>query len=260
MPATIPSGVVDQLNNLGNGFPPAQAFRLGDELQALIERSPDFEQRTLLFDDFLPDAFPGNKNFRAVGSGGAIIAALLSGAFLQPNTCGVLVFQVAATNAFGTLYQTPLSLLLGQGAIEVEWRVRFSVTVPDVANDYTIRAGAGSATSFGPMTEGAFFRVDRASNGLNWIFEVFRGGGSIVVNSSIPAPFGSYQKLAVRIDASANNYSFYLDGVLVAEVDASALPPIAGRLNAVAQIKKLTGASARSFAADWCALSCSAPR
>jgi hypothetical protein len=260
MPAALSSIVVGQLNNLGAGFPPSQAFRLGDEVQALIASSPDLAQRTILFDDFLPDAFPGNKNFRAFGTGGSVIAAVLSGPFLQTNTCGVVATQVAALNSEATLYQDPLSCRVGQGSIEAEWRVRFSVTVPDASNDYALRVGFGSTTSFVTPTDGAFFRVDRVNNGLNWVFEVFRGGGSIVVNSTIPAPFGSYQKLLATTDAVANIYSFYIDGTLVNQIDASALPLSTGRVGAMSQMKKLVGTASRSFATDWCSFSCSGSR
>jgi hypothetical protein len=260
MPAALSATVVDQLNNLGVGFPPKRVFRLGDELQALIASSPDLSQRTVLFDDFLPDAFPGNKNFRAFGAGGSVVAAILSGSFLQPNTCGVVGTQVAALNAEATLYQDPVSCPVGQGVIEVEWRVRFSILTPDVSNDYAIRVGFGSTLSFVTPTDGAFFRIDRASNGLNWVFEVFRGGGSIIVNSTIPAPFGSYQKLRLTTDASANAYSFYIDDVLVNQIDASALPASTGRIGPMTQMKKLAGTAARSFATDWCAFSFSLTR
>lgn len=169
------------------------------------------------------------------------------------NAIGVTQMDTGTTatgrQGLGLVAATVLTPTLAKYTFEVRAALE-SISTP--TETFTARHGLGDFyTVGGDGTNGLFFSYTDLINGGRWL-AISRSGGTTIqsVDTGV-SPDLDMHVYRVELDEDGQQSRFYIDGALVATINAPSLPALANRMGAGTMIQKTLGTSQRNMSLDW---------
>jgi hypothetical protein len=143
---------------------------------------------------------------------------------------GVLLLRQATAASNANLRMSLAQFLLGSMDLYLE----AGVSVPTLATageDFSLAFGLHDNASYdanSACTDGVYFTLNRAVNGVNWIANTQSNGVKTSSNSSTAAVAATFYRLGIWISGSAAA-TFYVNGTAIAAALTTNIPNGAGR-------------------------------
>jgi hypothetical protein len=195
----------------------------------ILDRSANY----YLFEDFsfvdrgyFGTAFSGgvscdNTWFGATSAAGAPVGTILSSFSNDANHMGIVALGTGGYNGstgWSLLSLGSQVLVLGGGQITTEWLVKIPV-LSNGSNNFGVYVGLSAGTTHATIgTNQLLFLYTHSVNSGNWVVVTPSGN----TNTSVAATT-NWTKFKIVTNAGNTNTDFYIDGVLVASVNTSAL-------------------------------------
>lgn len=149
----------------------------------------------------------------------------------------------------GAIFKPTLAKLKAAMRLAIE-------AVSSPTETFTVRCGLGDFFTLGTDgTNGLFFRYTDLVNGGRWQAVARAGGVDLTVVDTGVSPDLDFHIMEVELDEDGQEARFSIDGVVVATINAPALPGIANAMGGGFQIVKSIGTTQRNMSCDWLKLS-----
>lgn len=128
--------------------------------------------------------------------------------YVEPST--------VSTRAFINTYVAGIAFGSGDFFLEADIQIPVLSTG---AQEFITTWGFNDNSAFdsgGNCTDGIFFKLDRVTNGANWITNTTSNGSNTATNTSTAVVAGTWYRLKVEVSTTNSNAKFYVNGTLVA--------------------------------------------
>ncbi len=169
----------------------------------------------------------------------------------RPGVLGHAITNVADAvgTAALTLNNFGWGVMFGGGVWTFETEMTIATALSTALQEYEVYFGFGDNQAAGDMTDGVYFRYDRAVLGTNWWACTASGGVRTTADTGIAAGL-AWRKFKIIVNATGTSAAFYIDGTLVATI-ATNIPVTPNVTGAVLKQAKTVGVGARWTYYDW---------
>lgn len=166
---------------------------------------------------------------------------------------GVWYVEPSTVSTRGFIQTYSAGMAFGSGDFFLESDIQIPV-LSTAAQEFISTFGFNDNSAFdaaGACTDGAFFKLDRVANGVNWITNTTSNGSNTATNTSTPVVAGTWYRLKVEVSTTNSNVKFYVNGTLVA-THTLTIPTGAARQSGIQwKIDKTVGNSAVDMYIDY---------
>jgi hypothetical protein len=185
-------------------------------------RIPDQRYGFYQADDWTSSAIAGTLGWAGSGSGAIIVATA--------TDAGIVNITQSTAASRSNLTLSSAAFLFGTGDYYYETIINIP-TLATVSEDFSVAVGWNDNTTYdanSACTDGAYFTLNRAVNGANWITNTTSNGSNTPKNSSTAVVAGTWYRLSIYVNAGTS-VTFYVNGAAITAAHTTNIPTGAGR-------------------------------